>query len=481
MKAQKLNRRQARWALYLFRFDFTLKHIPGSKMGKANSLSRRPDWEVGIEKDNEDETLIKPEWMEARRAETVEIIIDGVDLLEEVKKSKVKDDEVVKAVEEMKKAEVKVLRDKEWREENGVMYKEGKVYMPKDEKLRAEIIRLHHDTPIGGHGGQWKTVELVTRNFWWPGITKEVKRYVEGCDACQRNKNRTEQPAGKLMPNSIPERPWTHISADFITKLPLAQGYDSILVVVDRLTKMVHFIPTTEKTSAERLARLFRDNVWKLHRLPKSIISDRGPQFTVGMMKELNEMLGIKSKLSTAFHPQTDGQTERVNQELEQYLRMFIDHRQEQWPEWLGTAEFTYNNKVHSSTRTSPFKANYRQDPRMGFEGRKKGKYAGAEKFVEKMKEIQEEAKAVLGKAQEDMRKYANRKRSDIEEYKVGDLVMLSTKDLKYQMVGRRTEKLTERFVGPYKIKEIISSNAVKLELPSTIRIHLVVNVSRIQ
>jgi len=283
------------------------------------------------------------------------------------------------------------------------------------------------------------------------------------------------------MPNSIPEKPWTHISADFITKLPLAQGYDSILVVVDRLTKMVHFIPTTEKTSAEGLVRLFRDNVWKLHRLPESIILDRGPQFAAGLMKELNGMLGIKSKLSTAFHPQTDGQIERVNQELEQYLKMFIDHRQEQWPEWLGTAEFAYNNKAHSSTKTLPFKANYGQDPRMGFEGRKKGKYAGAEKFVEKMKEIQEEAKAVLGKAQEDMKKYANKKRSDAEEYKVGDLVMLSTKDLKYQMVGRRTEKLTKRFVGPYKVKEIISSNAVRLELPSTVKIHSVVNVSRIR
>jgi len=210
------------------------------------------------------------------------------------------------------------------------MYKEEKVYVPKDEKLRAEIIRLHHDTPIGGHGGQWKMVELITRNFWWPGVTKEVKRYVEGCNACQRNKNRTEQPAGKLMPNSIPEKPWTHISADFITKLPLAQGYDSILVVVDRLTKMVHFISTTEKTLAEGLARLFRDNVWKLHGLPKSIISDRGPQFAAGLIWKLNEKLGIKSKLSTAFYPQTDGQTERINQELEQYLRMFIDHRQEQ-------------------------------------------------------------------------------------------------------------------------------------------------------
>jgi len=184
-----------------------LKHVPGSKMGKADSLSRRPDWEVGVEKDNEDQRLVKLEWLEVRKTETVEIIVEGVDLLEEVRKSKVKDDEVVKAVEEMKRAGVKMLRDKEWREVDGIMYKERKVYVPKDDKLRAEIIRLHHDTPVGGHRGQWKMVELVTQNFWWPGITKEVKRYVEECDAYQHNKNHTEQLAGKLMPNSIPEKP----------------------------------------------------------------------------------------------------------------------------------------------------------------------------------------------------------------------------------------------------------------------------------
>jgi len=221
--------------------------------------------------------------------------------------------------------------------------------------------------------------------------------------------------------------------------------------------------------------------MWKLHGLLESIILDKGPQFAAELMRKLNGMLGIKSKLSTAFHPQTNEQTERVNQELEQYLRMFIDHRQKQWPEWLGIAEFVYNNKTHSSTKTSPFKANYRQDPRMEFEGRKKGKYQGAEKFIEKMKEIQEEAKAVLGKAQEEMKKYTDRKREEVDDYKVGDLVMLSTKDLKYQMVRRRTEKLMERFVSPYKIKKIVSSNTVELELPSTVKIHPVVNVSRIQ
>jgi len=169
--------------------------------------------------------------------------------------------------------------------------------------------------------------------------------------------------------------------------------------------------------------------------LPESIISDRGPQFVAGLIRELNGLLGIETKLSTAFHLQTDGQTERMNQELEQYLQMFIDHHQEQWPEWLGTAEFAYNNKTYTGTKVLPFEANSGQNPRMRFELRKKGKYEGAEKFVEKIKGVQEEAKAVLAKVQEDMKKYADRHRSEAVEYKVGDLVLLSTKDLKWQMV----------------------------------------------
>jgi len=200
-----------------------------------------------------------------------------------------------------------------------------------------------------------------------------------------------------------------------------------------------------------------------------------------GMMRELNNLLGIQMKLLMAYHPQTDGQIERINQELEQYLRVFINHRQEQWLDWLGTAEFVYNNKIHTATKISPFKVNYGQDLRMEFEGRRKGKYEAAGKFVERMKKIQEEAKAVLGKAQKEMKKFANRRRREEEEYRVGDLVLLSTKDLKWQMKGRRLEKLTEHFVGPYKVKGIVSSNAIELELPKSIRIYPMVNVSRVR
>jgi len=176
-------------------------------------------------------------------------------------------------------------------------------------------------------------VKLVTRNYWWPGVTKKVKRYVEGCDQCQRIKNRAEMPAGKLKPNKIPERLWQHISVDFIMKLLVLKDHDSILVVCDRFLKMSHFVAMTEKTIAEGLVKLFRDNVWKLHRLPKSVISDRGPQFVAGLTRELNKMLEIETKLSMTYYPQIDRQMERTNQELEQYLRMYVNHRQSNWSE----------------------------------------------------------------------------------------------------------------------------------------------------
>ena len=153
------------------------------------------------------------------------------------------------------------------------------------------------------------------------------------CDQCQRMKNRVEMPAERLRPNEILEKPWQYISVDFITKLLMSKGHDLILVVCDRFPKMSHFVVTIEKTMVEELVRLFRDNVWKLHGLPESVILDRGPQFAAGLTKELNKMLGIETKLSMAYHPHTDSQTERTNQELEQYLRMYVNHRQNNWSE----------------------------------------------------------------------------------------------------------------------------------------------------
>jgi len=169
--------------------------------------------------------------------------------------------------------------------------------------------------------------ELVIRNYWWPEVTRDMGRYVERCNMCQRMKNRTEAPVGKLKLSEVPERLWAYLMVDFITKLPLVAGKDAILVVCDRLFKMTHFVAMTEETLAEGLARLFRNNIWKLHGLLESVVSDRRLQFAAELTKELDKMLGIETKLLTAFHLQTDGQTKQMNQELEQYLQFFVDHR----------------------------------------------------------------------------------------------------------------------------------------------------------
>ena len=179
-------------------------------------------------------------------------------------------------------------------------------------------------------------------------------------------KNRTEKVAGKLKLGKVPEKLWMHILVDFITKLLIVAEKDAILVVCNRPSKMTHFVATTEGTSAEGLARLFRNNVWRLHGLPESVMSDRGLQFAADLTRKLNRILGIQTKLSTMFHPQTDGQTEQMNQKLEQYLWFFVDHRQKDWPEWLASAESTVNNKVHSTTKVSPFMVNYGREVKMG-------------------------------------------------------------------------------------------------------------------
>jgi len=193
-------------------------------------------------------------------------------------------------------------------------------------------------------------------------------------------------------------------------------------------------------------------------------------------MKELNQMLGIEMRLSTAFHPQIDGQTERMNQELEQYLRFFMEHWQKDWPEWLALAEFAVNNKAHIATKVSPFIANYGRELRMGGNIRKKGKVESATEFAERMKKVHGEAGAALKKTQKEMKRYADHSRRETEEWKKRDRVLLSTKDLVFK--ERPVRKLMERYVGPYEIEEVVLPNAVKLWLPISMRIYLVVNVS---
>ena len=206
------------------------------------------------------------------------------------------------------------------------------------------------------------------------------------------------------------------------------------------------------------------------------MVSDRGPQFVAELTKELNRMLGIETRLSTVFHSQTDGQMERMNQELEQYLRFFVDYRQKDWLEWLASAEFVVNNKAHLAMKLSPFMVNYGRELRMEGDIKKRGKVEKAMEFAERMKKVHKEAGAALTKVQENMKRQTDKGRKETENWKKGDRVLLSTKDLVFK--ERPAKKLVDRYVGSYIVEEVVSTNVVKLRLLTSMRIHLVVNIS---
>jgi hypothetical protein len=468
--AQKLNRRQARWSLLLSRFNYTLHHRPGRSMGKPDALSRRADHDTG-EADNEDVVLLKPELFVIRALEGVELMGEEAAILREVRKGNregKQEDAVAVIAKELAKSSISSTRTAEWTIENGVLLFRGKIYVPNDPDLRRRIVAQHHDSKIAGHPGRWKTLELVTRTYWWPNMSKYIGQYTRTCELCLRTKAHRQQPIGELHPIPIAEQRWDQISVDFIVELPQAHGYDAVMNVVDTVSKRAHFIPTHTTITAEGAARLFLNNVWKLHGLPKRVISDRGPQFVASFTKELYRLLGIKLATSTAYHPQTDGQTERVNQELEQYLRLFTNERQDDWDELLPLAEFQYNNHAHSSTQETPFMLDTGRHPRMGFEPRQApSRVEAVNEFKERMSTSLEEARAAMSKAQGDMERYYNRRRRPAPVFKAGDKVYLEAEDIR---TSRPSRKLSHRRLGPYEVVKAVGRHAYQLKLPRTLK-----------
>jgi len=253
---------------------------------------------------------------------------------------------------------------------------------------------------------------------------------------------------------------------------------DAIMVAADWLGKRTHFTATTSNLSSPGLAELYLHNVWRHHGLPDGMISDRGPQFVSNFMRELNRLLGIKTSPSTAYHPQSDGQTERINQDLETFLRMFVNQRQDDWVDWLPIAEFAYNNRIHSATRQTPFMMEYGFHPRTGADPIRDVKVEAAGQFATRMKEIEDEAKAALEKAADDMAKFYDMHRKSAPEYQVGDEVWLDGRDLR---TTRPTKKLDDKWYGPYKVEQVINHNACRLKLPPQLRIHPTFHVSKLR
>ena len=338
---------------------------------------------------------------------------------------------------------------------------------------------LCHDSRVAGHSGHWKTLELVSQNYWWPNMSKYIGKYISTCDMCLRTKSFRRPPTGELHPLPVPDAPWDTISVDFIVELPESAGYDSIMVTVDSVTKRAHFIPTVTTLSAAGTAQLFLQHVWKHHGLPRKVVSDRGPQFVAEFTRELYRLLGVKLAATTAYHPQGDGQTERVNQELEQYIRLFTNQRQDDWVGLLPLAEFQYNNQVHSSTQHSPFLLDTGRTPRMGFEpDQARSRMESVNEFKERVQGTLEEAKAALVKSKDDMTRYYNRRRTPAPEYRSGDLVYLDSSDIQ---TTRPSRKLSHRRLGPFPVEERVGNSAYRLRLPPSMgRLHPVFNVVKL-
>src|SRR6266481_2197804 len=349
----------------------------------------------------------------------VHIESDGLDFLNCVHECTDRDKSVIRALNELDSGAN--LYSEEWEENDGLVLFRGKVYVPLDRKLCHDIVEAHHDTPVTGHPSWWKTTELVAHNYWWPGMGCYIAKYVKGCDLCNRMKTFPASPAGKLMPNCIPDHRWQVISVDLIMELPPSHGYDALLVVVDRLSKHAHVIPTTSDVTSLGVARLFRDNVWKLHGLPEEVISDRGMQFISKFMCRLSQVLGIRVAASTAYHPQTDGQTECVNQEVEQFLQLFVNQRQEDWYQWVSIAEFAYNNRIHASTQSSPFMLDAGQNPQLGFKPIRESRFETLDNFTLRMAQATNEARSALVKAANDMAQFYDAHRREASKYNVGD------------------------------------------------------------
>src|SRR5258707_209271 len=229
------------------------------------------------------------------------------------------------------------------------------------------------------------------------------------------------QKVGKLIPNKVPDRRWQVISVDMIRELPDSKGYNAVLVVVDHLSKRIHTVPTVTSLDSAGVTWLFLEHVWCHHGLPEEVISDRGPAFVSNFSHELAALLGVKLTPSTSYHPQTDGQMERVNQEIEAYLRVFVSHRQDDWADWLPLVEFAYNNKVHAATCRTLFELDAGQHPCLGVEPMRTSTVEAADTFTRRLDRAQEEAKATLEQAAYDMKWYYDQNRQAVPEYKVED------------------------------------------------------------
>ena len=529
MSTKMLNRRQARWSEFLSRYNFRIVYRPGKQGEKPDALTRRSEdlpkegderlqhqSRIVLKKENfEDlempptlpktpesgQTPTEPQEMAQLKmrktvrfkedltdtilfsAMTVESVVDDTTEIKRLLRSGCLEDEniasVLRALEQGKNRHP-FLQLAQCQYKDRLLYYREKIYVPEFEDLRVKIIRQHHDNPSAGHPGRAKTFELLSRNYCWKGMSTDVRQYVLNCRTCGRIKARHDRHQGLLQPLPVPERSWQHISVDFITHLPLSNGYDAVLVVVDRLTKMRHYVPCLMTSNAEDVARMFVRDIYRLHGAPASVVSDRDIRFVNNFWDHLSKRLQLSTRMTVAHRPEGDGQTERLNAILEQHLRAYVSYLQDDWVDWLPLAEFSANSLFSETTGMSPFFANYGFHPRLGVEpvetiDAPAARQASA--FADHMSAILTHLREQTILAQARYEEASNKSRATAPRFSVGQKVWLSAKNLK---TLRPRKKLDWKNIGPFQITDVLGPYTYRLDLPDSMPIHPVFNVDQL-
>src|ERR1051325_9799078 len=439
---QQLNRRQARWMLYLERFNYVIKHLPGTKNVLADALSRRPDL-TPDGPDNTETTAIP--------SDKFINFIDN-DIIEDIKSKKDKID--------IKENYIEIDRN--------IFEFQGRMVIPDDEEIKRKILRNGHDHETSGHPGIAETINKITKIVYWPNIRTYIHNYVKGCPICQQYKINRHPTKPPLQPINGPKstRPFSQISMDLITDLPPDGDYDAILSIVDHgLSKGIILTPTRKTSTADDIAEILIEKVFSKYGTPEKIISDRDPRFAAKSMQTLYEKLNIKPTLSTAYHPQTDGTTERYNQEIEFYLAVYTSKNPNMWKQALPMIEFVHNTKPHSGRTNTPYELLLGYNP-TAFISREETNIPSIEEKTTKLENMQQ---AALEAHELTRQKMANQNNRPWTPFKVGDKVWLDNRNLPLPYSSR---KLCQKREGPFVITRQTSNTTFELKLPPKWKIH---------